>query len=223
MINIPLVEIEGLSFGYSHERKVFEGLDFRLMKGQRVALTGPNGSGKTTFFHLIMGLLKPLSGDIRVFGRSRKEERDFEEVRQGVGLLFQDSDDQLFCSTVEEDIAFGPLNLGRTHEEARKIVKETCEKLGLTGYEKKVTFRLSGGEKRLVALASVMAMAPICYLLDEPTSGLDEEAEDRFIRYLKEYADTYIIITHDRGLLKNVVDTVYRMEGGRVLPAPSFI
>lgn len=219
MTGLPVIEIEGLSFGYSESKRIFDNMSFRLFKGQRVGLIGPNGSGKTTFFYLIMGLLKPLSGKIKIFGRLRRDEKDFTEVREKIGLLFQDSEDQLFCPTVEEDIAFGPLNLGRSPEEARAIVKEICERLGLIGYEKRITYKLSGGEKRLVALATVMAMNPICYLLDEPTSGLDETAEENFLINLKRYSDTYIIITHDKDLLKRAVDIVYKIKDGRIILA----
>ncbi len=215
-MNTTIIEIENLSFGYSHDRKIFDGLNFRLMRGQKIGLIGPNGSGKSTLFHLIMGLLKPVSGDIKVFDKSRKEEKDFDEVRQRIGLLFQDSDDQLFCPTVEEDIAFGPLNLGKTHMEAQSVVKETCEMLGLRGYEKKITYRLSGGEKRLVALATVIAMKPDCYLLDEPTLGLDKRSESVFLEYLKKYADTYIVITHDTDFLKNATDIIYLIKDEKI-------
>jgi cobalt/nickel transport system ATP-binding protein len=216
-MNQNIIEIEDLNFGYPHEEKLFNSFSFSLKKGQRIGLTGHNGSGKTTFFHLIMGLIKPLSGDIKIFGKSRKDEKDFYEVREKIGLLFQDPDDQLFCPTVEEDIAFGPLNVGRSHDDARAIVQMTCEKLNLAGYEKKITSRLSGGEKRLVSLAAVIAMKPECYLLDEPTAGLDNEAEGRFLGYLKDYADTYIIITHDREVLKNAVDIVYKIDSRRII------
>jgi cobalt/nickel transport system ATP-binding protein len=214
----PIIDIERLSFGYSENRMIFYNAYFRLFRGQKVGLVGPNGAGKTTFFHLIMGLLRPLSGDIKVLGRLRNSEDDFAEVREKIGLLFQDSDDQLFCPTVEEDIAFGPLNLGRSPEEAKAIVKEVCERLGLKGYEKRITYKLSGGEKRLVALATVMAMNPLCYLLDEPTSGLDEKAEENLIMYLKKYSETYIIISHDRDVLRKTVDIVYKIEEGKIVP-----
>ncbi len=193
-------------------------MGFSLGKGEKIGLVGPNGAGKTTLFYLIMGLLRPDSGEIRVFGRPRADEKDFLEVRQRIGLLFQDSEDQLFCPTVEEDIAFGPLNLGKSHSEARAIVGETCERLGLKGLENKVIHRLSGGEKRLVALAAVVAMNPECYLLDEPTAGLDDRTTERFLRYLREYADTYVIITHNHEFLKNAVDRMYRLEEGRIEP-----
>lgn len=211
-----MINIENLTFSYSNGKKIFEGLNFFLNKKGKVGLTGPNGSGKTTLFHLIMGLLKPESGTVKISEKVRKEEKDFVEVRRSIGLLFQDSDDQLFCPTVEEDIAFGPLNIGRSHEEAHKIVKDTCEKLGLNGYEKRVTHRLSGGEKRLVALATVVAMHPECYLLDEPVAGLDEATTERFLNYLREHADTYIIIAHDRNVLENATDKIYELRDGSI-------
>jgi cobalt/nickel transport system ATP-binding protein len=212
-----LINIKNLSFNYPNGRRIFTGLDFSLQKGKKIGLVGPNGAGKTTLFHMIMGLLRPTSGTIEIFGKVRKEEKDFSEVRQRIGLLFQDSDDQLFSPTVEEDIAFGPLNLGKSHEETRGIVRETCKRLGLSGFEKRVTHRLSGGEKRLVALATVVAMNPECYLLDEPFAGLDETTTQRFVRYLKEHTETYIIITHDRELLKETVDDIYILNGGKIV------
>jgi cobalt/nickel transport system ATP-binding protein len=209
-----LINIKDLYFGYENGKKVFHGINFSLRKQEKIGLIGPNGAGKTTLFHLIMGLLKPSSGDIEIFGKIRKNESDFRDVRQTIGLLFQDSDDQLFCPTVEEDIAFGPLNLGKSHHEASLLVKETCKKLGLSGYEKRITHRLSGGEKRLVALATIMAMKPICYLLDEPTAGLDDEASKRFLDYLRDNSDTYVMISHDHDMLTYAVDKVYELTGG---------
>ena len=213
-----LINIKELDFGYPYGKKVFEDLNFSLKSGETVGLTGSNGAGKTTLFHLIMGLLKPDAGEIEIFGKARKVERDFIEVRRRVGLVFQDSDDQLFCPTVEEDIAFGPLNLGKSQEEAKAVVGEVCEKLGLKGFEKKVTHRLSGGEKRLVALATAAAMNPECFLFDEPVVGLDEATTDRFLRYLKEYGKTYVIITHDREFLKSAVDKVYILKESKIIP-----
>ncbi|MEW6214957.1 MAG: ABC transporter ATP-binding protein, partial [Nitrospirota bacterium] len=210
------IDVKNLSFSYPNGKNVFNGLNFSLKKGDKIGLTGSNGAGKTTLFHLIMGLLKPNSGEIEIFGKVRKGEKDFAEVRQRIGLLFQDSDDQLFCPTVEEDVAFGPLNLGKSQEEARSIVRETCERLGLSGFEKRVIHRLSGGEKRLVALATVVAMNPECLLLDEPSTGLDEMSTERFLKYLKEYSDTYIIISQDHGFLKDVADKIYRLKDSKI-------
>lgn len=216
MTNEYMINIKNLSFSYPNGKNLFNGLDFSLKKGEKIGLTGPNGAGKTTLFNLIMGLLKPNSGRIEIFGKLRKEEKDFIEVRRRIGLLFQDSDDQLFSPTVEEDIAFGPLNLGKTSEEARNIVKETCEELGLSGFEKRITHYLSAGEKRLVALATVVAMHPECYLLDEPFTGLDEDTTKRFLKYLKEHIETYVIISHDRELLKETTDNIYVLKNGNI-------
>jgi cobalt/nickel transport system ATP-binding protein len=206
-----MIEIRELVFGYPHGKRVFDGLDFSVRRGERVGLVGPNGAGKSTLMHLVMGLLEPWEGEIRVLGTPRRREKDFHEVRRRVGLLFQDSDDQLFCPTVEEDIAFGPLNLGKSHAEAREIVRQCCGLLGLDGQQKALTHKLSGGEKRLVALASVAAMRPECLLLDEPAAGLDEQKTALLLRYLREYADTYVIASHDRDLLAAATDRVFRI------------
>ncbi len=211
-----MIELKNISFGFSKDSPVFEGLNYSLQRGEKNALTGPNGSGKTTLFYLIMGLLKPWSGEIRINGKVRESDKDFFDVRQRIGLLFQDSEDQLFCPTVEEDIAFGPLNLGKSHDETHSIVNDICEKLGLKGFEKKVTHRLSGGEKRLVALATVAAMKPECFLFDEPVSGLDKASEERFLEYLKGNVSTCIVITHDHDFLKDSVDKVCRLGKNRI-------
>jgi cobalt/nickel transport system ATP-binding protein len=211
-----VIEIEDLNFSYDGRENIFKDLNFVLKKGERVGLTGPNGSGKTTLFYLIMGLLKPNSGTIKIFGKNRYREEDFREVRRRIGLLFQDSDDQLFCPTVEEDIAFGPLNLGKSSYEVEQIVQQICNVLDLTHLRQKVTYRLSGGEKRLVALATVLAMEPECLLLDEPTSGLDPNVRDKFINYLQKTADTYILISHDMELLKDLTDRVYILLEGKM-------
>ncbi|MGD0383855.1 MAG: ABC transporter ATP-binding protein, partial [Thermoguttaceae bacterium] len=172
----PLINIRDVDFSYSPDRPVLCGCSFRLDLGQRVALTGSNGSGKTTLLHLIVGLLRPGAGSVEVFGKARREEADFHEVRRRIGLLFQDSDDQLFCPTVAEDVAFGPFNLGLKRDQVRQIVSQTLADLGLAGYENRITYQLSSGEKRLAALATILAMQPDVLLLDEPTNSLDEQS-----------------------------------------------
>lgn len=215
-----MIEVKGLSFSYpDSDVEVFSHLNFSLQAGRRIGITGANGSGKTTLFHLIMGLLRPTAGQISVFNKPCVTRGDFFEARRKVGLLFQNSDDQLFYPTVEDDIAFGPLNLGKTHAEARAIVADKCETLGLTHLQKKLTHRLSGGEKKLVALTAVAAMQPQCLLLDEPASGLDKASTDKLIQYLKEHCNTYAIATHNRDFLAAVTDKVYVIENGRMKEA----
>ena len=193
------------------------GCNFSLRRGERVALLGPNGCGKTTLLHLIVGLLRPNAGQIEAFGRKRVVEADFHEVRRRVGLLFQDADDQLFCPTVAEDVAFGPLNLGKSRDEVRRIVAGTLDSLGLAGYEHRVTYRLSGGEKRLVALATVLAMQPDVLLLDEPSGGLDDAATERLVGVLARLPQAMLVVSHDRAFWEAVTTGVAELREGRVV------
>ena len=213
----PLLRLEGLCFRYPGGPPVLQGLDFTLGRGERVGVMAPNGSGKTTLFHIIMGLLKPTAGRIEVFGREARTEEDFAEVRRRVGLLFQDADDQLFSPNVLEDVAFGPLNLGRTKEEAAAIARRTLDFLGLSGFEERITFKLSGGEKRLVSLATVLAMEPEILLLDEPVNGLDTRTRAKLIEVLRSLDLAYVLISHELEFLTATTDTVYTMESGRIL------
>ncbi len=221
MVNSDVViRLEGVSFGYPGDqsrRPVLDDLHLQINRGDRVGLIGSNGSGKTTLFHLIMGLLYPTQGEIEVFGEKRMQEKDFREVRAKIGLLFQDSDDQLFCPTVAEDVAFGPLNLGKSQEEATAITQGVLKDLGLEGFGDRVTYKLSGGEKRLVALATILAMQPEVLILDEPSAGLDVETLERLIHILESSDLTYLIASHNGDLLERTSQIVYRLNGGKVI------
>lgn len=214
-MKVPFIRLKELSFSFEN-RTVLNSVNLEVFEGDRVGLIGPNGSGKTTILQIIVGLLKPQSGTVEIFGKERRKEKDFIDVRRKIGFLFQDSDNQLFCPTVKEDIAFGPLNIGKTKEEALQIVKNTCAILGLNDFENRITYKLSGGEKRLVALATVIAMKPICYLLDEPTTGLDEESTQKVIDFLKNNARTYIIVSHDKNLIEQVTNKSYFLNKGKL-------
>lgn len=181
-------------------------LSLTLAEGERVALLGGNGAGKSTLMHIIMGLVTPQKGTIRVFGSPVSTEVDFASLRRRVGFLFQDSDDQLFCPTVEEDVAFGPLNLGLTHAEARERVAGTLDALGIGHLKRSVTHRLSGGEKRLVAFATIAAMRPDIYILDEPTSGLDRQRRETLTSYINDHVHTALITSHDADFLSGITD-----------------
>lgn len=218
-MDLPLIEMTGIRFAYNHDRPVLNDLDFTFHSNQRTALRGPNGSGKTTLFHLIMGLIKPQDGTLTILGKPRLEESDFFEVRRAIGFVFQDADDQLFCPTVAEDVAFGPLNLGVGHDEARRIVKETLEMLSLSHLADRVTYKLSGGEKKLVSLATVLAMSPQMLLLDEPTTGLDEKTVDRIVEVLTQSKLPYLIISHDGEFLSRVTTDSLYIKDGRIVAA----
>ena len=216
-MNDPLLEFHNVDFAYGPGRPVLSGCHFALRSCERVALLGPNGCGKTTLLHLMVGLLHPDGGEIRAFGARRAAEADFYEVRRRVGLLFQDADDQLFCPTVAEDVAFGPLNLGKSRDEVRRIVAATLDSLGLTGYEHRVTYRLSGGEKRLVALAAVLAMQPEVLLLDEPNGGLDDTSLERLIGVLARLPQALLVVSHDRAFWEAVTTSAAELRDGKVV------
>jgi cobalt/nickel transport system ATP-binding protein len=213
----PIIDLKGITFRYPGGPPVLDALDFTLNRGERVGIMAPNGSGKTTLFHIIMGLLKPVSGRIMLFGREARQEKDFAEVRRRVGLLFQDADDQLFSPTVLEDVAFGPLNLGRTKAEAVAVARRTLASLGLEGFEERITFKLSGGEKRLVSLAAVLAMEPEALLLDEPGNGLDTRTRARLMEILPGLGLSYVLISHEMDFLAATTDKLYSMENGRII------
>jgi len=210
----PLINFRDVDFSYSPDRPVLCGCCFRLDPGGRIALVGANGSGKTTLLHLIVGLVRPSRGCIEIFGKARREEADFHEVRSRIGLLFQDSDDQLFCPTVAEDVAFGPLNLGIGREQVRQIVSQTLADLGLAGYENRITYQLSSGEKRLVALATVLAMQPEVLLLDEPTNSLDEQATQRLLEILCQLPQAMIVVSHDREFREKLTNHTLLLNRG---------
>jgi len=215
-MNDVLVHLRNVSFGYEPGHPVLEQVRLDLRRGQRLALIGPNGSGKTSLLHLIVGLLRPAAGEIEAFGKVRKTQHDFCEVRRRAGLLFQDPEDQLFCPTVVEDVAFGPLNLGMSRDEALAVASETLDSLGLSGYEHRITYKLSTGEKRLVSLATVLAMKPEVLLLDEPTCGLDTDTEQRITQLLTALPQAMIIVSHERDFLAQVTEQSVRLEDGRL-------
>ena len=216
--NNILINLEKISFVFPDGKRVLEDLDLCLNKNERLGLIGPNGSGKTTLFRVIMGLFKATSGKLSIFGREMTHKKDFIPVRQQIGLLFQDADDQLFSPTVLDDVAFGPLNQGKSPEEAKEISREILSSLGLQNFEDRITYKLSGGEKKLVSLATVLAMKPKVLLLDEPTTGLDIETTKKIIHVLDVTDVASIIISHDMDFIQRTSGTIYGMANGKILP-----
>ena len=212
----PLIELRNITFKYSTEssKEILSGLDFKVFENDKIALTGENGSGKTTLFHIIMGLLPINNGEIYLFGKKMEKEDDFKGVRTKIGLLFQDSDDQLFSPTVLDDVAFGPLNIGYKGKEAKKIAEDTLKKLNIFHLKDRITYKLSGGEKRMVALATILAMDPKVLLLDEPTNGIDENHLKLLTDFLQSTSLPFVIISHDENFLTKVVNKKVILKQG---------
>ena len=211
-----LIELDQICFSYPGRGRVLDSLDFRLCAGERVGLIGPNGSGKSTFMHLLMGLNRPDSGTLRLFGQIMNGERDFRQARQKLGFVFQNADDQLFSPTVIEDVAFGPLNMGKTPEEAVAMSHEILESLNIDDFAARITYKLSGGEKKLVSLATVLVMQPQVLLLDEPTTGLDEQTVERIIQILNDLEIGYVVVSHEFDFLARTTTEIHSMKNGRI-------
>ncbi len=209
-----LLELRTVSFAYPGRPPVFVDADFGLEAGDRLGLIGANGVGKSTLLRMLVGLLRPSAGTVAAFGRERRSEADFREVRRRVGLVFQDPDDQLFCPTVAEDVAFGPLNLDKSRDEAMAVVDRTLAWLRLEHLRDRVTHKLSGGEKRLVSLAAVLAMDPEVLLLDEPTNALDEDTRARLVDIVNRLPQSMVVVSHDAHFRKKVTNVSYRLRDG---------
>ena len=209
----PVLEVSGLSFSYPDTPDVLRGVDLKVWPGERVGFIGPNGAGKTTFFLLVCGVLKPEAGKIVLFGRPVVPG----EFRPEVGMVFQDPDDQLFCPSVRDDVAFGPLNLGLPKEEVGARVREALSITGVPDLADRPPHHLSEGEKRLVSIAGVLAMRPKLVIYDEPTSNLDIRYRRRLIRFLQSSDETLLIASHDLEFILEVCDRVVLMDEGRIV------
>ncbi len=211
-----VIELRNITYRYPGSRHdVFSHLNLQVVR-DKIALLGDNGSGKTTLLQIIVGLLQPTHGEVYFHGRLMRQEKDFFPLRRKIGMLFQHADDQLFCPSVLDDVAFGPLNLGRSREEAMEISLQTLQRIGLQGYEDRITHRLSGGEKRLVALATVLAMEPTLLLMDEPTNDLDHDARARLLEILAGLDMSFVLISHDWDFLARLCTTFYALEHGHL-------
>jgi len=213
----PLLELRNISFSHTAKSPtILEQLNFSIT-GERIGIIGPNGCGKTTLFQIIMGLLPIQQGEILLNGELMEGEPDFRKLRRQLGFLFQHSDDQLFSPTVLEDVAFGPLNLGKSPEEAKEISIQTLKSLGLQGFEERITHKLSGGEKKLVALATILSMQPKLLLLDEPSNNLDPRTRERLITILRDLNQAHIIISHDLDFLASTCTRLYAINEKQLL------
>lgn len=209
------IAINGLSHAYADGRTALSGITLSIEAGESVALVGPNGAGKTTLFLRLCGVLAGPAGQATVAGLDPAIAKDRKQLPRHVGIVFQQSDDQLFSPTVGEDVAFGPLNLGLVDVDER--VKEALAIVGLNGFEGRSPHKLSGGEKRRAAIATVLAMRPGAILFDEPTQDLDPRGRKELMATLKGLPGTKLIASHDLDFVLDVCPRTVLLDAGRVL------
>lgn len=213
-----VIELKNVSYAFPGRGETLKELNFHLHQGEKLGLFGPNGAGKTTMLHILMGLIKPAQGEIILFDKTIESDVDFDAARLKIGFLFQHSGDQLFSPTVLDDVAFGPLNQGFKPDEARQKAMDALQRVGLEGFENRVPYRLSGGEKKLVALATILSMDPKVLVLDEPTTGLSPEAKDRLVDILQNLDMARLVVSHDPDFLAATTDRLLAMRDGRIRP-----
>ncbi len=210
-----IVEAKELEFAYPDSTHALLGISFKITHGESVAIVGANGAGKSTLLLHLNGYLTPTSGQVRI-GDFPLTQETLQEVRRTVGMVFQDPDDQLFMSTVYDDVAFGPLNLGLPIEEVDSRVKTALETVGVLALKDRPPHRLSSGQKRRVAIATVLSMSPDILVMDEPTSGLDPQARRRLIEMLQTFKHSKIIATHDLDMVLDLCERTIILNEGRV-------
>jgi cobalt/nickel transport system ATP-binding protein len=210
-----LVETKDLSYTYADGTNALRGVSLRVVHGESVALVGANGAGKSTLLLHLNGFFTPSSGEVRV-GDFPLTKRTLTDVRKTVGMVFQDPDDQLFMTTVYEDVAFGPMNLGLPRDEVDQRVQASLARVGASALHDRPPHRLSAGEKRAVAIATVLAMSPSILVMDEPTSTLDPRARRRVIELLHSFEHTKIIATHDLDMVLEICQRTIVLANGEV-------
>lgn len=198
-MNTPSLEIKELAFAYPDGNQALYGVNLSVQKGERVALLGPNGAGKTTLVMHMNGIHPTSHGSIHVAGQlvDSKNKEAIKEIRSKVGIVFQDPDDQLFMPTVAEDVAFGPYNMGLRGDALNKVVEEALELVGMLDFRDRPPHHLSFGQRRRVAVATVLAMKPEILVLDEPSSNLDPASRRELADILRSLEITMVMVTHD--------------------------
>ena len=210
------LRFDDVHYRYPNGYEALCGVSLRITHGEKVALVGANGAGKSTLLLHTNGLLMPSQGGV-VLGGIALTRRTLPLVRQSVGLVFQDSDNQLFMPTVEEDVAFGPSNMRLEPEEIRRRVTEALDAVGALHLRGASPFRLSGGQKKRVAIATVLAMEPSVLVMDEPTSNLDPRARRQIIDLIRRFGHTTLIATHDMEMVLDLCDRTIVMKQGRIV------
>lgn len=210
-----IVEIKSLEYNYPDGTIAINNVSLRITHGESVAVIGANGAGKSTLLLHLNGYLKPTKGEIRI-GDFPLTKDTIREIRRTVGMVFQNPDDQLFMPSVYDDVAFGPLNLGLPDDEVKERVQTALKKVGAEHLATKAPYHLSGGEKKRVAIATVLSMSPDILVMDEPTSGLDPFARRQLIQLLKDFQHTRIFTSHDLDMVLELCNRVIVLHQGEI-------
>ena len=214
-MSVPVVAVRGLQFSYPDGLLALDGVDLHVHPGERVALLGPNGAGKTTLVLQLNGILLPQEGTVEITGIPVTR-GNFTEVRRRVGIVFQDPDDQVFMPTVYEDVAFGPANLGLRGAELESRVQAALAAVGMADRRNRAPHHLSFGERRLVAISTVLAMEPEILVLDEPSANLDPAGRRELAEVLRRLGLTMLMVTHDLSYALLLCDRAVVMNRGRI-------
>jgi cobalt/nickel transport system ATP-binding protein len=213
---VNVIEIENLSFSYPDGQRALQDISLAVSAGETVAFIGPNGAGKSTLLLHLNGILRSGNGAVRVLGLP-VEEKHLKEIRRSVGLVFQNPDDQLFSPTVFDDVAFGPISMECPEEEVRQRVKQALEQVGMSGHERRSPHHLSVGEKKRIAIATVLSMSPEMLVIDEPTSNLDPRGRWELIELLRGLPLTKVIATHDLEMVQVLCQRAILLDSGQVV------
>lgn len=211
-----MIAIKDVKVAYGDGHLAVDGVNLTIQKGEKVALIGANGAGKSTLFSALLGVLPLAAGTVEIEGIGLNK-KTLREIRKHIGLVFQNPDDQLFMAYVQEEIAFGPQNYGLNREEVKERVDRVLQELGIENLRDRMPQKLSGGEKRMVAIGAVLSMEPGTVLFDEPSSFLDPKARRNLITVLKERKETLFIATHDLDLAASVCGRVVFLQKGRII------
>ncbi len=210
-----IVEARNLSYTYPDGTIVLKDISFKITHGESVAVVGANGAGKSTLLLHLNGYISPSKGEVLI-GDYPINKETIQNVRRTVGMVFQNADDQLFMPTVFEDVAFGPLNLGLSKQEVQKRVDQSLEIVGALRLKDRPPYKLSGGEKRAVSIATILSMSPDILVMDEPTSNLDPKSRRNLIRLLKKFKHTKIIATHDLDMALDLCERTIIIHNGQI-------
>ena len=216
-----MLEAKNISYSYDNDTQALKNINLKIKHGEMVAILGKNGAGKSTLFLHFNGIYEPDKGEILVDGEKLKyNKKALLKCRQKVGIVFQNPDNQIFAPSVEEDIAFGPLNLKLPRDEVQHRVEEALKRVGMEGFEKRAPHHLSGGQKKRVAIAGILAMKPEIMVLDEPTAGLDPQGALNIMNLLSKLNKegiTIVISTHDVDLVSQYVNKIFVMADGEII------